>query len=470
MPRTLSHVLLFALACSAGAQQSPMPPPVSTPLPGAARGTESQPKPRLRIGVALEGGSAFGLAHIGVLQWFDEHHIPVDYVAGTSMGGLVGGFYAVGMSPGEINGLVEKTDWDHIVRGATPYQDLSFRRKEDQRALPNSIILGLRDGVSLPAGLNPGHPISLMIAKQTLPYYGIKSFDELPIPFRCVATDLVTGKPTVFQDGPLEQALRATMSVPGLFTPVQAGQKLYVDGGLVNNLPSDVVRGMGADIVIAVHLQTAPVTAKDLKSLFSVLGQTERVIVAESEVRGMAQADAIISVDLATFEALDFESFQPIIQKGYDAAQAKQGLLQSFAIHDDAEWAEYLRQRNTRRRTTVSIPQFVKVEGAGPEATRDLERVLRPLAGKPVDPQTLGDRLTRLTGNGKYDTADYRITQQGGKDGLLIRVHEAGYAPPMIQPAFQVDGGESSNVNFTLGARLTFMDVAGYRSEWRTDF
>jgi NTE family protein len=456
MFRKLLCLFLIALTVSGFAQNAVAPKPA--------------PKKRPRIGVALEGGSAFGLAHIGVLQWFDEHHIPVDYVAGTSMGGLVGGFYATGMSPQDLNKLVANADWDKIVSGSTEYQDLSFRRKEDQRALPNSIVLGLRNGVALPAGLNAGHPISLMIDQQTLPYHELKSFNDLPIPFRCVATDLVTGKPRVFQNGPLDEALRATMSIPGLFTPVRDNDKVYVDGGLVNNLPSDVVRDMGADIVIAVHLELAPVTANDLTSIFEVVRQTARVITAESEVRGLAQADAVVSVKLAEFKGLDFKLYQAIIAQGYAAAQARQALLQGFAITDDAEWAEYLRQRETRRKTIVGLPQFVKVEGVGPEATRNLEAALQPLVGKPIDPATLAADLTRLTGTGRYEAADYRMTQMDGRDGVVVRVHEKGYAPPMIQPAFQVDGGESSTVNFTLGARLSFMDFAGYRSEWRTDF
>ncbi len=422
MARMHLRVLLLALVSVAAAQE------VLPNQPAATR-----PSHRPRIGVALEGGSAFGLAHIGVLEWFDEHHIPVDYIAGTSMGGLIGGFYATGMKGDDINKLVEHTDWDHIVRGTTPYQDLSFRRKEDQRALPNSIILGLRNGVSLPAGLNAGHPISLMIDKQTLPYHGVKSFDDLPIPFRCVATDIVSGKETVFKDGSLDEALRA-------------------------------------DIVIAIHLETAPVTAKELTSMFGVLAQTVRVKIAESEVRGLAQADAVVSVNLAAFNALDFKLFKPIIKKGYDATQAKQALLQQFAITDDAEWSAYLRDREARKKMALGVPQFVRVEGADSAATQDLEKSLQTLAGKPIDPGLLGEYLTRITGTGKYDTANYRIIQENGKDGLLVSLHQTEYAPPMIQPAFQVDGGESSNVNFTLGARLTFVDVAGYRSEWRTDF
>ena len=213
---------------------------------------------RPKIGVALEGGGALGLAHIGVLQWFEDHHIPIDYIAGTSMGGLVGGLYASGKSPEQLRELTLQQNWDIIIGGREQYQDLSFRRKEDLRAYPNSLIAGLKHGLALPAGLNAGQEISLLIDHETLPYSRISSFDQLPIPFRCVATDLVSGKEVVFQDGSLAKAMRATMSIPGLFSPILDGEKMYVDGGLLRNLPTDIVRKMGADIVIAVHFEKAP--------------------------------------------------------------------------------------------------------------------------------------------------------------------------------------------------------------------
>src|ERR1700739_1386362 len=166
------------------------------------------PRARPKIGVALEGGGAMGLAHIGVLKWFEEHHIPVDYVAGTSMGGLVGGFYATGMTPDELKTLIDGMDWRKILGDRTLYEDLAFRRKEDQRAYPNSLIFGLRGGFTLPAGLNAGQQIGLIIDRVTLPYDEMPSFDGLPTPFRCVATDLVSRKSHVFQDGSLAVALR----------------------------------------------------------------------------------------------------------------------------------------------------------------------------------------------------------------------------------------------------------------------
>jgi NTE family protein len=454
-------LLLFFCLCwqTAHAQE-----PQGTKHPSVTSPHETRPK----IGVALEGGGALGLAHIGVLQWFEDHHIPIDYIAGTSMGGLVGGLYATGKSPRELEDLVEHQNWDLILGGQTPYEDLSFRRKEDLRALPNALVVGLKNGWSLPAGLNAGHEISLLIDRETLPYSDISSFDQLPIPFRCVATDLVTGNEEVFQSGSLAKAMRATMSIPGLFSPVREGDKVYVDGGLVGNLPTDVVRKMGADIVIAVHLETAPVNAKEIQSLFSVLGRSIEVVIHENEERGLANADLIVNVDLRDYTSLDYDKAKHIIAKGEEAAADKSRILTPYSL-DDADWRNYLRKRDARIASKVPTPQFVRVEGVPAEPQKQLERFLKPLVGKPVNAKTIDSLLTRLTGFGRYASAGYRIEEENGHEGLIVNVQEKNYAPPSIQFGFEMDGSEDQNVNFTLAARLSYMDVAGFRSEWRTD-
>jgi NTE family protein len=426
-------------------------------------------KQRLKIGVALEGGGALGLAHIGVLQWFEEQHVPVDYIAGTSMGGLVGGFYATGVSPEQMKNLIERLDWDQILRDRTPYEDLSFLRKQDQRAYPNSLVLGIRKGLYLPAGLNAGHQIGLLIDREALPYFGLPSFDALPVPFRCVATDLVSAKQFVFKDGSLAEALRATMSIPGAFTPVHDRQRVYVDGGLVNNLPTDVVRQMGADIVIAVHLHTQPPEAKNIQTLVSVLEQSVRAVISESELRGLANADAVVSVPLGQFLMRDFTKSVPIMQAGYDAAKAKSKLLAGFTL-DDAGWNEYVHERDSRKQTTTAVPQFVEVQGTSAQAQEDIRRYLKNFIGEPLNADKLDPALTQLTGGGRYDTLNYRIVERDGRQGLLIVVKEKDFAPPTLQPAFEVDGSEAGDIEFTLGTRLTLRDVAGFRSEWRTDF
>jgi NTE family protein len=436
--------------------------------PSSAVQPEQPHHPRPKIGVALEGGGALGLAHIGVLQWFEDHHIPVDYLAGTSMGGLVGGLYAAGKSPRELAEIVAAQSWDIIIGGQTPYQDLSYRRKEDARDYPTFIQFGLKKGLSLPAGLNAGHQINLLIDRELLPYADLKSFDDLPIPYRCVATDLVSGKEVVFGEGSIPLAMRASMSIPGVFKPVRNGEQVLVDGGLVGNLPTHVVRKMGADIVIAVHLEIAPVRADDIQSLFSVLGRSVDVIIRENELRGLSGADLIVKVDLQDFASMDYAKSKAIIEKGALAAEEKRSVLQPFAL-DDSEWLHYVSARNARKRTAIAAPQFVRVEGTSRDGAKHLEDFLSPLVGKPLDSVALDKLLTRLTGIGKFDSAGYTQIREGGRTGLLVTVHEKTYAPPTLQIASEVDGTEPLDVTFTLASRLTFMDVAGYRSEWRND-
>jgi NTE family protein len=444
-------------------------PDYHPPMPESQSGSsEAGPRSRPKIGVALEGGGALGLAHIGVLQWFEEHHIPVDYIAGTSMGGLVAGLYASGKSPSELQALVKAQSWDVIIGGEIPFDDLSFRRKEDLTAYPNSIHLGLKHGLSLPSGLNTGHLIALLIDRETLPYSGVNTFDELPIPFRCVATDLVSGKEIVFRDGQLAEALRATMSIPAIFSPVRDGEKVYVDGGLVGNLPTDVVREMGADVVIGVHLEVAPAKASEIRSLVSVLGRSIDVVIRDNEIRGLAGADLVVTVDLHNFNSMDYEKSTTIIGTGRDAAAGKATVLTPYSL-DDSAWHEHLEERAARKKTLVAVPQYVTVEGVGQEAQTNIERFLHPLVGKPVNTKSLDRLLTRLVGIGKFSRVGYHMSRSNGQDGLIVTVHEEDYAPPILQLGFEVDGSEIGDVNFTQAARITLMDVAGYRSEWRTD-
>ena len=458
-------LLLSLLPLPCFAQDQPTAPQMP---PLAAEQAKPARKGRPAIGVALEGGGALGQAHIGVLKWFEEHHIPVDYLAGTSMGGLVGGFYSTGKSVEELRGIVKNADWPLLLGGQTPYSELSFRRKEDARDIPNSLQIGLKNGVTLPAGLNTGHQVNLLIDRETLPYSTINSFDELPIPFRCVSTEIVSGDAYVFQDGSLSDAMRATMSIPGVFAPVRRGNLIFVDGGLVDNLPTDVVRKMGADVVIGVHLEISSATAKEIQSAFSILGRSVELVIANTEIHGMAGADLIVKADVKKYSSVDYDKTDELIQLGYEAAEQKAQILNVYAL-DDQSWAEYMREKRSRIRTRIGVPEFVKVAGVAGEGALNIQKFLFPLVGKPLDQNALDQFLTRLTGVGRYDSITYDIIRENEQDGLLIRVHEKSYAPPLLRPAFFVDGTQTDDVTYTLGARLTFMDVAGYRSEWRTD-
>jgi NTE family protein len=363
---------------------------------------------RPKIGIALEGGGALGLGHIGVLEWLEANHIPIDYIAGTSMGGLVGGLYATGKSTAEIRTLIRNVDWDDVLRGQIPYQDLSFRRKEDSRAYPNYIELGLKHGLDVPGGLNSGQQVKYILDRAALPYAGLKSFDDLPIPFRCVATEMKSGTSHVFKDGSLPDALRSTMSLPGIFEPVRTHDgKIYADGGLLNNLPVDVVKAMGADIVIAVYLATAPFDPKKSPSMFTMLGQSMTVMIAANERRNMEAADILITVNLTGYTALDYAAGDKIADLGVEGAEKKRRILLTMAVNEPT-WLQYRAQKQARRIVTVQTPQFVTFEGASPKLSQALEASLQPYVRKEAGQLELS--LARITGMGRFSSLSYQMS------------------------------------------------------------
>ena len=434
-----------------------------------ALGQEQPPKhARPTVGLVLQGGGALGLAHIGVITWLEEHHIPVNYVAGTSMGGLVGGVYATGRTAAEVRTLVNEINWDQVMAGQTPFNDLSFRRKQDARDYPNSLEFGVRKGVQFPEGFNSGQQVSLILDQVALPYSEIKSFNDLPIPFACVATDLVSGKPKVFRDGSLSLALRSTMSLPGIFTPVRAKDGIYADGGLLENIPVEVAQQMGADLTLAIHLDEAPLAPDSNLSSFSVLGRSISVMISANELRSMQKADILVSVPLQKYGSLDFDKADEIIKAGYDAAEAKAKVLVTLAV-DDATWSEYLAERQARRRSNP-IPEFVAVEGVNGDLSRRVQQQFEGVAGKPIDFEELSQDIMHLKGMGRFSTLNYEFVRKDDKQGLLIRTQEHAYGPPIIRPLILVDGASLNNVTFNLGARLTWLDIGGFRSEWRNDF
>ena len=435
------------------------------PSPGIAQETSSKPAPR--IALVLEGGGALGLAHIGVIRWLEENHIPVHYVAGTSMGALVGGLYAAGNNPTQLNQIVSGIDWDQVLSDQIPFQDLSYRRKEDARDYPNTLQFGLEHGLRLPSGFNAGYQVSLILDRYMLPYSDIKNFDQLPIPFRCVAVDLVSKQKYVFSDGPVSQAMRASMSLPGFFSPVVDKKHIFVDGGLLDNLPVDVGREMGGELILAVHLQTKPTTADRNISSIGVLSDSIDVVIAANELQSMQKADLLVTVDVSEFTSTDYYAAQKLIAKGYEAAQQKANLLRAFSV-DDVTWNRYITERNSRRRETIPTPEFVAVQGATPAASKVIQTDLSKLAGQPLDIDKLESGLTQIVGTGRFSKLNYGLTEQNGQPGLLITAAQKE-APILVNPLIAIDGSQIENVRFALGARLTKFGTGSHETEWRTD-
>jgi NTE family protein len=439
---------------------------LATVLPAA------DPPPRTRrpkIGLVLEGGGALGFAHVGVLRWLEANRIPISYVAGTSMGGLVGGMYAAGKSPAEISSLVDDIDWADIMSGVVPFPALSFRRKQDRLAYPNRFELGLRGGVRLPEGLNSGYAVDLVIDRAFAPYYNLRSFDDLPIPFRCVATEMKTGTQKVFDKGILQHALRATMSIPGLFSPLEMDGALYVDGAAVNNLPVDVAKGMGADVTIAVYLDTGTADPKTFNSWLGVAGRNLAIMVAVNEQASLKAADVLISAPLRKYTALDFGSGAAIAEIGYQAAESNAAKLQPFIV-SEAEWNAYVEERNRRKRVEVPKIDYIAVEGNSVLSRANIEKGFADQAGAELNLDDLEAKIQMLQGSQIFGTINYRLEENDGKTGLLVRPREKSYGPPFINLGIAIEGSDPNDIRLGIAARLTQIGIAGPGSELRTDF
>ncbi|MBL8228712.1 MAG: patatin-like phospholipase family protein [Bryobacterales bacterium] len=422
---------------------------------------------RPKIGLVLGGGGALGLSHVGVIQWLEEQRIPVGIVAGTSMGGLVGGLYATGKSPDELGDFVAQIDWDDALRTGPSFDQLTFRRREDRREFPNQMQLAVSKGLRLPAGLSAGHGVGVVLSRFTGAYGDITDFNELPIPFACVATDLVRGEKVVLRRGRLFDALRATMAIPGLFTPWKIGSQVLVDGGTLDNLPVAVAREMGADVVIAVVLETPPITGKAVESLLGVAARSISVMIANNEKASMAQADFIVAPALKGFSSSDYQRSGQLRQVGYEAAQ-KVAALRKYALEPE-EWAKHLEQRQSRRR---SVPEPAGLAVAGvPEQERELlERDLRPAIGAGAfDERRLERALGGIAGSGLYDSADYRFTRNAAGPVLEVnaRPNPRGHWSLDILPQFEAASGEGSR--FGMGGRLKILAAGSVASEWRID-
>ncbi|MBB5345637.1 NTE family protein [Edaphobacter lichenicola] len=427
-----------------------------------------EPPTRQRIGLVLEGGGALGFAHVGVIEWMEDHHIPVDDIAGTSMGGLIGGLYASGNSPQEIEDFVGGINWPAVLSGQLPFPALSYRRKEDKLAFPNRLEFGLKHGLSLPNGLNSGSAVGLLLDREMLPYYDLKNFDDLPIPFRCVATDITTGKEHVFKDGSLAQAMRSTMSIPGVFAPVAHGDQIYSDGGAVNNLPVDVARSMGAEVVIAVYLDTGPVDKASLNSLVGVAGRNVAIMVSANELESMKNANILLKADVSKFSSSEFERSAEIIPQGVKVAEEHAAELEKYALND-ADWRAYVAQRDARRRTKIPAPQFVSVRGVKGAQRAEIANGFMKYVGKPVDSKKIEETIADLQGTGTYSNISYNLVDEKNKTGLLVRPQIKDYGPPFLDVGPTLASNDSNDIQLGLGGRVTFFGLTGPGSEIRLD-
>jgi len=464
--RTTPRLLIVGLITAVVASSTLTAAMAAPGAEGPAGTRATQPRPT--IGLVLAGGGAGGLAHVGVIRWLEENHVPVDLVAGTSMGGLIAAVYATGSDSAEMRELVDSIDWRLVLSSDTPYPQKAFRRKEDARVAPSTFELGLRDGFKLPPGFDDGQQVGLVLDRIAFPYSAVESFDELPTPFACVSVDLESGREVVFRDGPLAVAMRATMSYPGWFSPLRDGDRVLVDGGVLNNLPTDVMQQMGADIIIAVDLGMVSAEQEPFDDVLGVLNRTLTVMMRTNTDRNAALADLLVTPDVSAYGFTDFDRGDELAEIGYDAAADLADGLLPYRL-DEAAWQAYVAARAERRRSFDETPEFLDVKGAVSADVPEIEAALDHHVGVALDPDHIDTELTDITGWGRYSVAGYRGTREGQRDGLEIDVHEKTYGPPFIRPILDLRGAEFGEALITFGARFTFFDIAGTNSEWRVD-
>lgn len=443
-------------------------PPTATPSTIADRTSP----PRLKIGLVLSGGGARGLSHIGVLKVLEELHVPVDYVAATSMGSIVGGLYATGMSVARMEQLVRSLDWSQMFSDMPPRPDLSLRRKDYIAQFPLPFQLGLRDGeVQVFRGAISGANLELWLHDQTRQDDNLGSFDELPIPFRAVATDMVTGEQKVFRYGPLYEAIRASMSVPGLFSPVEVDGHVYGDGGLVNNLPVDVMQAMGADIVIAINIGTPLMSRSQLSSIVGLASQSINILTEQNVREQLARlraGDVLIQPDMGELTFLDFTSAGKFIDLGEAAARAAADRLRPLSLTPQ-QYAGYTAARNAVNVPPVPTVRFVDIEGTKNVNPKAIARMLDTAIGKPFNVDELASDVSDLYGTGDFDRIEYRLIDRKDEQGLRFDVSENAIGPNYLRFGinFSTDLQGESRFNAVVGYQATWLNRYGL--EWTNE-
>ena len=437
---------------------------------GGSCGMRAPTDTRPRIGLALGGGGARGIAHISILRELERLHVPVDCIAGTSMGALAGGLYASGMSVDELEALVRSTDWPRLFDDSLERPERSWRRKQDDRDRLATLGVGITGtGVRTSPGLLQGERILAMFEHNTLAVSAIDDFDRLPIPYRAVATDLNTGEAVVLDHGSLAMAMRASMSIPGVFQPAEVDGRILLDGGLADQVPIDVVRAMGADVVIAVDVGT-PLAALDRDaSLLQVVGQMSGMMTVGNTRRALATltpADVLIVPALGDAVATkDFAKADAALAIGARAADAAGPALARHAV-PEAQWLA-ARGAQTRPATPPPVVAFVRLDNQTEYADAMLLDELRIPTGVPLDAEAIEKRLLRVYGRGTLSSITYEVVEEGGRSGVLVRARPKSHGPNYVQVGLDASTDFAGAFEGTLRAALLVAPISPLGAEAR---
>jgi NTE family protein len=477
VPRHAARGLLLAVACLAVTAQAAAPAP--PPAPAGAESAPADKSPaanesaahRPRIGLVLSGGGARGIAHVGVLKVLEEMHVPVDAIAGTSMGALVGGLYASGLSAREIEKIMTSLNWQGAFRDRPPREDLTLRRKQEDQSFLVKFPLGVRGGrIVLPKGLIEGQRLNEMLRRLTLPVVRITHFDELPTRFRAVATDLESGEPVVMDSGDLTSAMRASMSAPGIFAPVERQGRILVDGGIADNVPVDIARRMGVDVLIVVDVGAPLLGRNKLTDVTSISNQMLAILIrrnAEQQLATLGPRDVLIAPPLGDASSFDFGAVGRIIGIGEAAARADAAQLRQLAV-SDAEMQRYEAQRDELRRPPPVI-RFVKAESGSQQYSDALGREFADMTGKPLDPDAVARRVSALYGQGGLDTLDYQVVGEESYYGLSIDARPSSMGPNYLRFGLSLQDDFQGNALYDAAMRFVMSDITRNAGEWVTD-
>ena len=475
----LAILLSLSVGGMASAQQGKFSGPAMPTKVGAGL-PPPIPLGRPSIGIALEGGGALGLAHIGVLQWMEDNHVPIDRISGTSMGALVGAFYASGQSIKALNKLATGEVLSTLFSVRPAYSSLGFRRRQDRTELPQGLSVGLRGGrISVGNALIADDKLDALLSDELVAYNtGALDFDRLPIPFRCVATNLTTLRPKVFAAGSLAFAVRSSISIPGVFSPVRSEGDVLVDGAIVDNLPVDVLRDdLRAQVLIAIALPDSSFATTDAASLVGVFGRAYQAGTFRNEELSKREAQVLIQPDVTKFTSTDYDKSTALIATGYAAAEAQRGNLSKYALNDQ-DWDAYRKDRASRIRARPTLIHKVEVDGPASQVASVKPIAKRDFENKLFDKEQIDRFITNLRGDGAstafYETlsetnAGDPATQPQSADGVLaIHLRPNWDGPPYILLGADVAAMSGNVTSSIFDVRFVDQDLGGYGSELRS--
>jgi len=407
---------------------------------------------RETIGLVLAGGGARGIAHAGVIRALEEMQIPVDAVAGTSMGALVGGLYATGMSADKLYDVIAAMDWNEAFEDSLERQELTSRRKSDDYDYASQVKLAFKEGtVSIPLGIVQGQQTRQIIKGLVIDAVHVRNFDDLPIPYRSVATDIETGDAYVFSEGDIVTAMRASMSLPALLAPVEHDDRLLVDGGMAMNIPVEIGHSMGVDRLIVVDIGTPLRSRDNINSLLAITDQMLGFLTRKNSLRSLAamtERDILVNPDLTAIGMLDFEQAEEIYRRGYEAALAMSDQLAALSV-DDTAWGNYLAARTLPSPTNPPV-DFIAIHNDSP-VSDDLIRVrISQTVGEPLDREQLLSDIATIYALDYWEIIDYDTLQDERGNGLLIQASAKTWGSDKLKIGLNLltDLDGSSEINF----------------------